>query len=170
MISSEAMVALAPVRSALLAEARDYAAAVRAEADEHARGTLATAAAEAERVVAEARQQGRADAAEVLVGQQARGRRDARALVLRAQRAAYDDLRREARDLAGRLAAARPELADVLAAAARDRLGPDATVAHRHDGAVVATRGAQQWVWSPATVADSAVDGLGAEVEKLWAP
>ena len=48
---------------------------------------------EAEAILAEAREQGESDAGVLLVTEQARARRRARAIVLAAQRTAYDELR-----------------------------------------------------------------------------
>ena len=170
MTRGEAVAALAPVRAALLSAARADAARTRDRADRAAGEVLARATAEADGLVAGSREQGAADAADVLTAQRARVRREARATVLRAQSSAYEDLRRQAREMAVARVACRPGVADRLAAAARARLGPEATVETADDGTVVATCRARRWAWSPLTLADRVVDELGAEVEKLWAP
>lgn len=136
--------ALEPVRQALLAAAAADAARTRAAADARADAVLARARAEADRLVAEARAQGEAGAAVVLRASRARARREARGLVLAAQRSAYDELRRQARVEARRLVG--------------DVGGPSEVRAGRHIE------------WSPDALADDAVDALGAELEKLWAP
>jgi hypothetical protein len=137
--------ALEPVRRALLDRARADAAATRATAEARAEAVLTRARAEAERLVAEARAQGEADGAIVLATTRARARRQARSVVLAAQRSAYEELRRQARAEARRLVG-----------------DGDRTSGTAGEG--------RRIVWSTDTLADEAVDGLGAELEKLWAP
>ena len=124
-VDSQLATALQPVRSALLARAEEDAALTRSLAAAQADVVLGRARDEADRVVSEARQEGEADAAATLRVSRARARRQARSVVLAAQRAAYEELvrraRDEARDLLG--AAAAPRLADALAAQALARLG-----------------------------------------------
>jgi hypothetical protein len=137
--------ALEPVRRALLDRAAADAAGTRASADDQAEALLARARAEADRLVAEARAQGAADGAVTLAASRARTRRQARAVVLAAQRRAYEELRRQARQEARRL------VADL-----------DLPSSAPGEGRRIS--------WSPDALADEGVDALGAELEKLWAP
>jgi hypothetical protein len=137
--------ALEPVRGALLDRARADATAAGAAADARAEGVLAGARAEADRLVAQARAQGAADGAAALAATRARARRQARSVVLAAQRAAYEELRRRAR-------------ADAL------RLSGGAQRTSPVEG------GGRRIVWSSDALADEALDALGGELEKLWAP
>ncbi len=91
---------LAPVREALLADARSEAGRTLAEADAEVDAVRARTAAECDRIRREARARGEADAEELLGAERARVRRQARAVVLRARGEAYDELRRRARDAA----------------------------------------------------------------------
>jgi vacuolar-type H+-ATPase subunit E/Vma4 len=86
--------ALAPLRAALVANARADAdrvvTAARVRADQHVAAALTAAAAR----VAEARARAEADTASALAGEAARVRQQGRALLLAARRAVYDELRR----------------------------------------------------------------------------
>ena len=162
--------ALAPLQEVLLARAQEYAGRVRADAEAAATRTLGKARTESTQILEAAREQGAADAEEVLAGQRARVRGQVRALVLQAQRVAYDDLRRTACADARHMVADDPGLTARLGALGRDRLGPDATVTAEADGTVVVELGGRRWSWSPDALAQHAVDELGEAVEQLWAP
>ncbi len=125
--------ALAPLRRALLDGARADAERVRDEAEREAARAEEEAARRAAGILDEARRRGEADGAERLAAARASARRDARAVVLRAQRAAYDGLRRAAveaveRDLA------RDEEQARLRSLVVDLLGPDADLEVGADG------------------------------------
>jgi len=162
--------ALAPLREVLQARAQEYARRVRDDAEQAATAALQHAHAEAAQLVEAGRAQGAADAQDVLASQRARVRGQVKTLVLQARRAAYDDLRRTAREEARRVVGDSPGLTEALAALGKDRLDPEACVSSRPDGTVVAEHRGRQWEWSPDVLADDAVRELGREVEQLWAP
>ena len=171
-LTADAVAALEPVRTALLARARADGDALLASADADAETAVAAARVEAAAAVAEARAQGERDAALVRTAERARARRQARAVVLRAQRAAYDELRRRSRAAAARLRTepGYPALLDRLTALARAELGAAAVVREHPDGGVVAEAPGRRVDLRLATLAERAVDTLGPEVEALWAP
>jgi vacuolar-type H+-ATPase subunit E/Vma4 len=124
---------LEPLRSALLTQARRDADRLRAAADSEAAAAVAAAEAEAAALVDRARVQGESDARGLQAQERARQRRADRAVVLEAERAAYDELTRRSRD------AVRELLADAdnrarLALVLTDRLGPGASVTELPDG------------------------------------
>jgi vacuolar-type H+-ATPase subunit E/Vma4 len=164
--------ALAPVRAHIASGARSEAdrilAAAHAEADE----LLRAADAEAERAVALAREQGRAQAVPPAAAERRRGRARARAIVLSAQREAYDDLYRQV--LAG-ADALRAEpgygpLVDRLTVMATRAAGPEATVTTPAAGGVVARSGQTVVDCSLPRLAGLAMQALDDEVRKLWVP
>ena len=113
---------LAPVRAALLADARARRRGGRwppptPRSDALRRRT----AAECERVRSEARERGERDAADLVAAERARVRRQARALVLEARGRAYAELRRRVHEaaVAVRDAADYPALRDRLVTRAR---------------------------------------------------
>ncbi len=164
-------VALRPLRQALLAAAGAEAdRIVRAAQDEAAR-TLAEASAQAHEVVEQGRREGRSDATAVLAAERSRTHRQARALVLAAQRAAYDDLRAAVRQEATTLPedTAWPDLRDRLAAHARRLLGPDAELVEV-PGGLRARSGSRTVDLTVSSLAEAELVALGPEVEKLWVP
>ena len=171
-LTADAVAALEPVRTALLARARADGDALLASADADAETAVAAARVEAAAAVAEARAQGERDAALVRTAERARARRQARAVVLRAQRAAYDELRLRSRAAAARLRTepGYPALLDRLTALARAELGAAAVVREHPDGGVVAEAPGRRVDLRLATLAERAVDTLGPQVEPLWAP
>jgi hypothetical protein len=164
--------ALAPVREALLERARADADAVLHTAGVQAAAVLAAAHSRAAALVAEGRAEGERDAATVGALRRARAQREARAAVLRAQAAAYAELRRRSRAAVRALRddPAYPQLLAALRARAEARLGPAATVREHPDGGVVADAPGRRLDASLDALADAALDGLGAEVQRLWAP
>lgn len=163
---------LAPVRAALLAQARREAHLLLRGADEAADRMLGEARAEADRLLAAARAQGEADAAAALADTRARARRRARARVLAARRSAYDELTRQAR-AAARVLGGSEEAATVrgiLRERARARLGPAAVVRDTPDGGVLAEVEGRRLVLGPDGLAEDALARLGAQIERLWAP
>ncbi|MET7425931.1 hypothetical protein [Dactylosporangium sp. NPDC005555] len=132
--------ALEPVREAILRRARAEADAVRRDADRAAVALLGDARAEAERVLLEARTNGTADADILTAVERTRTRRTARAVLLRAQREIYDELR-------GRVVAALctalegPRGRAALRATITRTLGPQATITPAPGGGLTGTRG-----------------------------
>jgi electron transfer flavoprotein alpha subunit len=94
-------------------------------------------------------------------------RRRARSVVLAVRREVYEELRRRV-STAVTAQCADPVTADRLRRLARDRAGPGARIAVAADGGVVAVGDGLRVDSSAASLADHAVDLLGAEVERLW--
>ncbi|MGH8866428.1 MAG: V-type ATP synthase subunit E family protein [Actinomycetes bacterium] len=169
---------LDPVRGSLLARAHADADAIRAEAESDAAALGAEAERESAAILAEARAQGEADAAVVLGAERARARRQARAVVLGAQREAYEALRRHVRTAVAALRddPGYPDLRSRLAAMARadlagpgDVAGEDVSVRDAPGGGVVAEAPGRRAVYTLEALADRAVDGRGADLASLWA-
>lgn len=162
---------LSVLRAALLDHAHSDAAATLADADAVAASTLATARAEAEALLAEARARGAADGAVVLAAERARAARGARALVLAARRAAYDELRQQARDAVSGLRhdPSYPALLDALRERAFRDLGPDATLREHARGGIVGESGGRRAVYVLDDLADGIVERLGDDLDGLWA-
>jgi vacuolar-type H+-ATPase subunit E/Vma4 len=159
--------ALQPLWTALLERAQQEADDIRTRAQQDGQRLLASARDGAAQSVARAQAQGRADAGALLAVERARRRRQARAIVLGAQRAAYDELRQQARlRIRGLLddPARRAQLASRL----RDELGAKATIQDHPGGGLVAStpdgRSADAGV-------DTMVDGAIADLDlgQLWA-
>jgi vacuolar-type H+-ATPase subunit E/Vma4 len=160
--------ALQPLRAALLAAATEQAQAIVADSEDEGRELLASARRERDAVVDEARQQGEQEAALRLRSQRARAHRKARELVLEAQRAAYDDLRRAA-GAAVRDLLSDPREMQRWSAAVSARLGATAVVREARGGGVVGeTEDGRVMDASVATVVDQAVAEL--DLECLWTP
>lgn len=129
--------ALEPLTAALLARAQADADGERAAARQEGQRVVEAARDQADGVLAQARALGEADAAVMLAAERARARSAARGVVLAAQRAAYDELRDQARTaVAGLLAD--PASRGRLAASMRDRLGDGATVRDHPAGGMIA--------------------------------
>lgn len=163
---------LAPVRSGLLAQARADAERVLAEADADADATMAAARSEANAILEAARAEGESDAAVVLSAKRARDRRQARAIVLAAQREAYDTLR-------SRVVQAVSAIRDDpgygpwrhrLAEQARRALGSDAAVSEAPEGGVLAEADGRRAAYTLAGLADHMIDAMGPDIEGLWSP
>ncbi len=161
--------ALAPLREALLAAAGAEADSTVRAAQDAAAHTLAAASAQAQDVVEQARHEGRSDAGAALAAERSRSHRQARALVLAAQRAAYDDLRAAVRQQAAVLPddPAWPQWRDRLAAHARRLLGTDAELVEV-PGGVRARSGSRTVELTVSSLAEAELVALGPEVEKLW--
>jgi vacuolar-type H+-ATPase subunit E/Vma4 len=164
--------ALAPVREALLKQARDEADRVQQDAEAAADAVTARAAAEAEQLLAEARRQGAADAALLASLEGSRARRHARASLLAAQREVYEQLRRQAQEAVLRLREEPdyPRLRAELVRQAQAALGPEVVVTDHPQGGVLAQAGGRHVDLSLPALADRAVAGLGGRLERLWAP
>lgn len=160
--------ALEPLRAALLSQAQAGSDAVRADADADGELLLVAARDEADRLLSRARAQGEVEAAARQAVEQARTRRAARAVVLAAQREAYDELVRQARVAVGSLLED-PATRTRLEAVVRRRLGdPDATVVPHPDGGLVGeTADGRRVDASVAALVDSALTEI--DVEQLWA-
>ena len=161
---------LAPVREELLARARAQAEREVAAADAEAAATLAAAQSEADAIHDAARAEGESNAAAVLAVERSRARRQARAVILAAQRQAYDELR-------SRVVQALPALRDDpayrpwrdrLAAHARTVLGADAVLSEPPEGGVLGEADGRRVRYTLAGLADQVIDTMGADVEGLW--
>lgn len=163
---------LAPVREALLADARGDADRLLDEADADVEAVCRRTAAECDRIRREARARGEKDAEELVVAERARARRQARAVVLRARGQAYDDLRHRVHEaaLALRDATDYPELRERLAGQARALVGDSARVSESADGGVVAEDGGRRAVLSLTALAERVLERMGPDLEGLWAP
>lgn len=152
--------ALVPVREALLASARDDAAATRSRSTADARTALASAAEQAEQIRRRARLEGIADADAAVAADRRDAQRDARAMVLRARREAYDRLREAAR---ARVRALRdepdfPAARQRLEGAVHARLGPDARIVDSPDGGLIGVTAGRRLDLSLRHFADRATD------------
>jgi len=161
---------LVTVGAALLARARRDAADEETRARTSADALVARAREEAAEIVAAARAQGAADAAAALSGERSRTLREARARVLRAEREAYDELRRRTVvDVTALLDRAAPQVRACLLREAAARLGPDAEVRVGATGPT-AVAGLRRLTLEPDRLVDRAIDGLGPELVGLWSP
>ncbi len=160
------------VRAALIADAEADAASLLAAADHDADDCIARSHEEAAELVEAARSEGAREAAERLARQHAATRREAREVVLTARRQALDELRERARTAARGLAREDRygELRDRLRTLAASQLGPDAEILDDPDGepGVVARDGYRRVDFRLVTLADRAVEALGADVATLW--
>lgn len=160
------------VRAALIADARSDAELILAEADRDVAARRADTQREAELLIETGRSQGARDADARLARRRAETRRESRQLVLAAQRRALDALRDRARSAARELGTedAYPELLDRLRLLAVTQLGPGAAISVTPGGepGVTATDGRRRVDYRLVTLADRAVDALGADVEMLW--
>ena len=165
-------VALAPVRAALLRRDREDAAGITAEARRQAEAALARARSEASAQLASAREAGRAQAVPLAAALRSRGRRGARAAVLNAQHDAYEELRAQVRASVASLRG-KPGY-DLLVKRLREdagrAAGPGATVSEAPGGGVIARAPGIVVDCSLSRLADAAVDALGGQVTRLWAP
>ncbi|ETK32837.1 V-type ATP synthase subunit E [Microbispora sp. ATCC PTA-5024] len=164
--------ALAPVADALLRQARREADEILAEAGRDAARTIDAARLTAQEMIADARAHGLAEARAQAAAVRARARRQARGVELAARREALEELRGRA------LTAVRglrddpcyPRLVKRLGELARESGGDDLVVREHPDGGVVAEGRGRRVDCSLDALAARAVDRLGAEVERLWAP
>lgn len=162
---------LDPVRARMLRDAADQAAQIVADAHRAADVIAARAQQDAARVLAQARAAGQRDGAVLAEAERSRGRRAARRLVLRAQRAALDELRARVRTEVTALRGdpGYRQLHDRLAALARLTAGPGVVLADSPDGGVLARSAGVTVDCSLARLADLAVQALGPQVRELWA-
>lgn len=163
---------LAPLETALLAAARGYAADRLKTAEVRAAALARDAEARARSVLATATDEGDRAGARAAAHRVVQARRQARALVLEAERAAYERLLAEAAAMARSLRE-QPEYRDLerrLVEAAKGALGPDAEIAANVDGqgGVQARHGARFVDLSLSTLARNCVVRLGQGVTRLW--
>lgn len=163
---------LEAARDSLLVDARAAARRRLDEAEADARACVEAARREADETIARARAQGEAEGRVEAAHEDARERALARMDVLAAQREAYDELRRRAREAARGLRE-QPGYADLLerlAAAARRDLGDDAELEIDPPGAggVRARAGSRRVDYTLAALADRCVAQLGTGVKRLW--
>lgn len=164
--------ALAPVRVHLLREARAEADRVRATARAEAEEMLKRARLSAEGTVRDGAARGQAEAAPFAAAARRRGRAQARAIVLGAQRAAYEELCRRVRAETDGLRgdAGYGLLLARLTALAAQAAGPGATVTVIPAGGVLARSRQVTVDCSLPALAAGAVDSLGDRVRELWEP
>lgn len=168
-----APVTLEPLRAALLASAREQAAGVLADAEAAVEAELAAARADAdalvERARADARQRADLEHRHVVAAR----RREAQARVLRARREAREALHDEVLRAAGSLRddPAYAVLLDRLEDDARARLGPGAAIERDPPGlgGVIARAGRRVIDATLPVLAERELDGLGEEIDALWA-
>lgn len=192
--TGDVRVAVEPVCLALRAAAAAEAGRLLAAASADAQATVTAARAAAAQRMATARADGAADAAAATSAARARARGRARATVLRAHREAYQQLREASRAATRELCAqpGYPQLLRRLRSAAQARLdratgepaftsepastgrpvtaGQPGAAGPAGDSTLVAEAGGRRVDYSLDGFADRAVDALGTEVERLWAP
>jgi len=163
---------LQPVRQALLDDARRDAAAMLAEADAEAAALADDTAAQARALRESARALGEADAEATVRAERAGARRRARALLLRAQRDVYDELRRRALQQAASVRddAAYTHAVERLTTQARSVLGSEATVTEHPSGGVVAEAGSRRLSFTVEGLVDEAIGMVGDQLQGLWVP
>lgn len=167
-----ARVSLDPVRAALLAQAEAEAEQLEEQAEERAAAQVERAEEQKAALVRRARAEGEAAAELEASSELTRARRTARTLVLEAQRAAYEDVRREAYAAAQRLRSERryPELVDRLAERVRVDLGPEAELElDPPEGGVIGRLGNRRVDHTLPALVERCLAERAEEVERLWA-
>jgi vacuolar-type H+-ATPase subunit E/Vma4 len=167
-----AQAALAPVRAELLRRAREQAAGMTAGARRQAAEAVDQAHRDAARQLTQARAAGEAQAAPLAAAVRTDGRREARAILLAAQRAAYEELRER---VAAEVTSLRdgPDYAPLLARLRREAsqaAGPGAVLTEVPAGGIVARGPGIVVDCSLPRLADAAVAALGDRVAWLWTP
>ncbi|MEU8279640.1 V-type ATP synthase subunit E family protein [Microbispora bryophytorum] len=157
---------------ALLRQARLNADAVTRAAEHDAAQTIEDARQQAREIIAAAREQGEAEAKAHSAAVRAQSARHARSSELAARRNALEELRRRAGAAVHALRddPCYPRLVKRLGELAREAGGDDLVVREHPDGGVVAEGRGRRVDCSLEALANRAVDALGAEVERLWAP
>ena len=165
-------VTLDPVRAALLAEAEAEAERVVRQAEENAAAQVSRAEEQKAALVKRARAEGEAAAELEATSELTHARRNARTLVLEAQRAVYDDVRREAHAAAQRLRSEPRygELLERLAAVVEEELGPEVELeADPPDGGVIGHAGNRRVEQTLPALVERCLTEHAAELERLWA-
>jgi vacuolar-type H+-ATPase subunit E/Vma4 len=164
--------ALAPVRDALVAEARADAARLVADAANERQARETRARGQSAALLAQARADGEAEAERELAAERTTARRRARAIVLTAQREAYEALLQSVSERVSRIAAEPhyPELVERLSAVARHQLGPHTRVLAGEGGrpGVVGEVDGRRVDYTLESLAEEALKDLGPDVEALW--
>ncbi|MEW1775491.1 hypothetical protein [Streptomyces sp. NPDC086777] len=159
---------LDPVRAELLRAARAEAEAAVERARADAAQTLRAARADAERVLAQARELGAGDGRAEATRVRVRAAEDAWSRELAARAEVYADLGAAVRSVVRRALAEGAVPPDRLARTARALLGADARVTALPGGGVTADVPGRHLDLRADTLADRAVESLGARIESLW--
>lgn len=165
-------VSLDPVREALLAQAEAEAEGLVGRAEDRAAAQVAQAEEQKAALVRRARAEGEAAAELEAASELTRARRKARTLVFEAQRAVYDDARREARAAVQRLRSEPryEELLELLAALAREELGSEAELEFDPaDGGVIGRVGNRRVDHTLPALVERCLAEHAADLERLWA-
>jgi hypothetical protein len=163
---------LEPVRIALLAEAESEAERRAGRADEQAAAQVRQAEEQKAALILRARTEGEAAAALEAASELAQARRRARQLVLEAQRAVYDDVRREAHATAQRLRSEERyrDVLDRLAARVGEELGADAEIERDPpDGGVIGRLDNRRVDHTLPAVVERWLARHAIDLERLWA-
>lgn len=162
--------ALAPVRAAVLRAAAEEADRIRGAATAEAETVLADARDQAAAIAARARALGASDGKVAAAAHRAQSRRSVRALLLGAERDAYEQLRGQVRSAVCGLRddPCYPRLLARLTELARAAAGPGAVVTAHPAGGVTARAPGKFVDCSLPRIAEIALGGLGAEVSTLW--
>lgn len=161
--------ALAPVQTQMLREAIARGHRIVADARLDAEARVTEARVRAEDLVARARADGQAAAGELAAAELSRGRQAARAVLLAADRRAYDALAARVRS-AVRGLRDQPEYGEIrerLAALALSAAGPGASVSEHPDGGVLAKGPGITVDCSLPRLADLAVTALSPKIREL---
>jgi vacuolar-type H+-ATPase subunit E/Vma4 len=163
--------ALGPVRAALQADARADADTVLGEARRRADEIRTTAHRRAADILHESRADGERQANVAVAAALTRQRRAARTAMLAAQRELYEELRRRCAEAARAMRddPDYPELRRQLTEYAATALGPEAAIHESDDGGIVVSNGRRRVDLSLPTLVERELDGLGGEVQRLWA-
>ncbi|MGW3472141.1 hypothetical protein ACWDKQ_27580 [Saccharopolyspora sp. NPDC000995] len=167
-MSASVQAALVPLRESLVARARHEAERNLHEARQEARVMIANARETAQAILDDAAAQGRADANAMLAAEKARSRQAARAVELVAQREVFEELTNAVTTSLARRGD--PALRDRLATRARTVLGHGAQVRDAPGGGVIGEAPGRLLDLSFHMAAARAVEELGADVERMWAP
>lgn len=162
--------ALAPVRGALLAAARQEAADIRRDAGEQALALVDAARRDADRIRCAAAQEGAATARSQAVLRSARARRQAHETVLTRRSILRLALQQRVRESAVELRAdpRYPRLMAQLIEQSHALLGPEATVAESPEGGVIAEAGSRRLDLSLPVLATRTLESMTPEVCALW--
>jgi vacuolar-type H+-ATPase subunit E/Vma4 len=158
---------LAPVRRALLDQARAEAERTLAEARAAAAQQVARAQRDADEILATARNSGTSDATAMVAGNRRQVRGDARDIDLAAQHAVYEDLlTRVTASVEARLAT--PTARAALRHLVIEALGDDAVITDRPDGSIVGVVAGRRMEISPRRLAADGLARCAARVRELW--
>jgi vacuolar-type H+-ATPase subunit E/Vma4 len=162
--------ALEPLRTALLARAREEAEVCVAHMRSRTASELDAASAAADQAVQDARLRGETEAATAVAIEDATVRRQVRTLLLAARRSVYEQLRTHIQDDVRQLHG-EPiygALRDTMTSVGRSLIGPDATVREVDDGCVIEASGRRVEV-TLESLADWALDAVLADSQG-WTP